>query len=221
MEDKFEQVSLIMRLANQRIEDDLKESSSKGQKTYFNPFQSGGSSSASVTKTLQNELHALNIRIQMRLQLMRDRGAKLPQLERVKEQLGLNEFEERIILYLAGKAIASVKFASARSQMVGPTTMRVNAASNAVLVGELLDSFSANFREGIDNRKCFGKSGRLVKNGFLVVNSSAQSAYSKELRNCEVRNSPSPRHNHLVTLCRSFFRSFITLRSGIHGQEEN
>jgi hypothetical protein len=185
MEDKFEHVSLIMRLANQRIEDDLNKSSSKGPKTYFDHFQSGGGSSASVTKTLENELHALNIRIQMRLKLMKDQGMNMPQLERVKEQLGLSDFEERVLLYLAGKAIASVKFAQVRSQLVGPSLTR-QAAAGSVYVGELLDSFSANFREGIENRKCFGKSGRLVKNGFLVVNSSAQSAYSKELRNCEV-----------------------------------
>ena len=185
MEDKFEHVSLIMRLANQRIEDDLNKSSNKGPKSYFDHFQSGGGSSASVTKTLENELHALNIRIQMRLKLMKDQGMKMPQLERVKEQLGLSDFEERVLLYLAGKAIASVKFAQVRSQLVGPSLTR-QAAAGSVYVGELLDSFSANFREGIENRKCFGKSGRLVKNGFLVVNSSAQSAYSKELRNCEV-----------------------------------
>jgi hypothetical protein len=186
MEDKFQQVALIMRIANHRLEDDINKSSDKGvQNRYFGPhFQSGGSS-ASFTKTAQNELHALNIRIQLRLQLMMERNMRLPQLERVKEQLGLNDFEERVLLYLAGKAIASVKFAQIPKQsQLSMSSSRSQASS--VLVGDLLDFFSANFREGIENRKSFGKSGRLVKNGFIVVNSSAFSAYSKELRNCEV-----------------------------------
>jgi hypothetical protein len=183
MEDKFEQVALIMRIANQRLEDDINKSSDKGVQHRFGgyPFSSGGSS-ASFTKTAQNELHALSVRIQLRLQLMKDRGLRLPQLERVKEQLGLNDFEERVLLYLAGKAIASVKFAQFPKQTPGSA----RSQPGSVFVGELLELFSANFREGIENRKSFGKSGRLVKNGFIVVNSSAFSAYSKELRNCEV-----------------------------------
>jgi hypothetical protein len=212
MEDKFEYVALVMSLANQRIEDDLGKASSKAQSFHFQGFPGGGGSSASVTKTLQNELHALDVRIQMRLKLMKDQGMKLPQLERVKEQLGLSEFEERVLLYLAGRAIASVKFSQARSQTVGASMGRA-PMGGAVFVGELLDSFSANFREGIENRKCFGKSGRLVKNGFLVVNSSAQSAYSKELRHCEVC-MPNSNHYHLPV-------RIVKLCSGIHGQEED
>jgi hypothetical protein len=211
MEDKFEQVALIMRIANQRLEDDINKSSDKGvQNRYFGPHFPSGGSSASFTKTAQNELHALNVRIQLRLKLMIERGMKLPQLERVKEQIGLNDFEERVLLYLAGKAIASVKFAqfanNHRQTQLSLNSSRSQAGS--VFVGELLELFSANFREGIENRKCFGKSGKLVKNGFIVVNSSAFSAYSKELRNCEVVSS-----------------SAASLKSdnsaGVNGQEED
>jgi hypothetical protein len=131
---------------------------------------------------MQQKLHRLNVRIASRLQAMADHGQQQPQLVRTKELLQLTEFEEqvlqlfvtnhsscahphKVIVYLAGKSIAAVKFESGAISRYG------GFGSGEIKVGTLLNLFSPTFGESIENRKRFGKNGPLVKNGFIIIHS--------------------------------------------------
>jgi hypothetical protein len=70
-----------------------------------------------------------------------------------------------VIVYLAGKSIAAVKFDG------GAASRYSSYGSGEIKVGTLLNLFSTTFGESIENRKRFGKNGPLVKNGFIIIHS--------------------------------------------------
>ena len=80
-------------------------------------------------------------------------------------QLGLDEFEKRVVVLLVGKTISPV----VRSLMDQLDASPVQRLDEAITVGTLLSIFCAGFREQVAHRVHFYRSGRLVSRGVVRV----------------------------------------------------
>ena len=96
------------------------------------------------------------------IQLTRSSGSWIPRLERMIQSRKLCDLEKNVLITLIGSVIQPNKFSTYDSG--------INIHSTQV--GDLLRSFCSGLEEQIQSRRYFYKSGSLVREGMVLVNSS-------------------------------------------------
>lgn len=103
LNDQFSMVMQQVQQANQRLEQELKDSGTKDSQPRWMRESEGKKRSIGE---LTAKLKLAQRKIDLSLQLTREEGSFYPRLEGLVDQLGLDTFEKSVILYLAGSMIS-------------------------------------------------------------------------------------------------------------------
>jgi hypothetical protein len=103
LNDQFSMVIQQVQQANQRLDQELKDSGTKDAQPRWMRESEGKKRSIGE---LTAKLKLAKRKIDLSLQLTRAEGSFYPRLEGLVDQLGLDEFEKSVILYLAGSMIS-------------------------------------------------------------------------------------------------------------------
>jgi len=157
LKDQFDLVIQKVVHARQRTAQDLRNASVSDSRPMWMRSDNAPKVSAGETSA---KIKLAQRKIDLSLELTRKKGSFYPRLELLVDQLGLDEFEKGVLVYLAGSMISPIF----KSCLQNEGSLRGGVQ---VTVGNLLNVFCDSFSEQVSYRTYFYRSSTLVKKGLV------------------------------------------------------
>ena len=160
LNDQFSMVMQQVQQANQRLDQELKDSGTKDSQPRW--MQQSEGKKRSIGE-LTAKLKLAQRKIDLSLQLTRAEGSFYPRLEGLVDQLGMDTFEKSVILYLAGSMISPIFKSAIQSDSMG------RGSGRKCTVGDVLGVFCPSISEQVAARPYFYRSAKLIQKGLIRV----------------------------------------------------
>lgn len=159
LKDQFDLVMTQVLHSRHRIAKDLRNASLGDAKPFW--MRTTEPSPRISVGEISAKLRLARRKIEMSLELTSKEGAFYPRLESLVDQLGLDEFEKSVLVYLAGAMISPIFKSCIQSSE--------SFHNHKPTVGDLLGVFFDSFPEQVAGRTYFYRSSKLVRKGLVKM----------------------------------------------------